>query len=84
MQTMTNLLESIEGHAGQPIKCAPLSGPTVAQRQITALVQCLVVAVAIVAVLLLMASAFYYTGAKTMAARHVHLLAPHIPLLRLG
>ena len=55
---VTNNVEGNIGGAGAPIKCASASRLTAAQRQVTELIQCLLVGGAVLAMLLLVASAF--------------------------
>ncbi|MGC2400040.1 MAG: hypothetical protein WA510_09675 [Acidobacteriaceae bacterium] len=77
-------MESIDRNPGEPIKCAPLSRPTEAQKKIREQVQCLVVVAAIVAVFLLVASAFHYSDGHPAVVKHVRLLTPHVPLVHPG
>jgi hypothetical protein len=80
---VTNYIERSKNDAG-PIRCAPLSRLTAAQRQISELLQGVVVGVAILAMLLLMASAFCYTSHHQSDVRHVRLLPPHLPTTHQG
>lgn len=63
---------------GEPIRCALVSKPSEAQRHTYEVMRYLVVLVAILAVLLLIAIAFYYTQGNSMAVKHVSSLRPYL------
>jgi hypothetical protein len=62
---------------GEPIKCALVTKPSEAQRHKSEMLRYLVVAVAFLAVLLLIAIAFYYTEGNSVTVKHVSALPPY-------
>jgi hypothetical protein len=62
---------------GEPIKCALVSKPSRAERHKSELLRYAVVAVAFLAVLLLIAIAFYYTQGNSLTVKHVSSLPPY-------
>ena len=69
---------------GEPIKCAAVFKPTEAQRHKREMVRHLVVVIALLAVLLLIAIAFYYTEGNSVTIKHINSLAAHHPFARLS
>jgi hypothetical protein len=61
---------------GEPIKCALVTKPSEAERHKSEMLRYAVVAVAILAVLLLIAIAFYYTQGNSITVKHVSSLPP--------
>jgi hypothetical protein len=80
---MTAHLNHTHHEVSEPIRCA-LVKPTEAQRHKNQLLRYIVVVIALLAVLLLMAIAFYYTEGNSVTIKHVSSLAPHFPLARLS
>jgi hypothetical protein len=64
---------------GEPIKCALVTKPTKAERHKGEMLRYAVVAVAFLAVLLLIAIAFYYTQGNSLTVKHVSSLPPYFP-----
>ena len=62
---------------GEPIKCAVVCKPTEAQRQQTKMIRHFVVVIALLAVLLLIAIAFYYIEGNSVTVKHINSLAAH-------
>jgi hypothetical protein len=62
---------------GEPIKCALVTKPSEAERHKSEMLRYAVVAVAFLAVLLLIAIAFYYTQGNSVTVRHVSSLRPY-------
>lgn len=62
---------------GEPIKCALVTKPSEAEKHKGELLRYAVVAVAFLAVLLLIAIAFYYTQGNLVAVKHVSSLPPY-------
>jgi hypothetical protein len=62
---------------GEPIKCAVAFKPTKAERHKREMVRHLVVVIALLAVLLLIAIAFYYTEGNSVTVKHINSLAAH-------
>jgi formate hydrogenlyase subunit 3/multisubunit Na+/H+ antiporter MnhD subunit len=69
---------------GEPIKCAVVLKPTEAERHNRELVRHFVVVIAILAVLLLIAIAFYYTEGNSVTVKRINSLAAHHPFARLS
>ena len=69
---------------GQPIKCAVVFKPTEAQRHKRAVVRHFVVVIALLAVLLLIAIAFYYIEGNSVTVKHINSLAAHHSFARLS
>ncbi len=63
----------------EPIKCALVVKPTEAQRHKQEMLRYLVVVIALLAVLLLIAIALYYTEGNSVTVKHVLSLAPQFP-----
>jgi hypothetical protein len=72
------------GDVGEPIKCAVALKPTAAQRHNRELVRHFVVVIALLAVLLLIAIAFYYTEGNSVTVKRINSLATHHPFARLS
>ena len=68
---------------GEPIKCAVVK-PTKAERQKREIVRHLVVVIALLAVLLLIAIAFYYTDGNSVTVKRINSLAAHHSFARLS
>jgi hypothetical protein len=64
----------------EPIKCAVGTKPSRASRQTKDLLKYLVLVIALLAVLLLIAIALYYTQGNSVTIEHVSSLAPHLIL----
>jgi hypothetical protein len=62
---------------GEPIKCAVVFKPSEAQRHKREMVRHFVVVIALLAVLLLIAIAFYYIEGNSVTVRHINSLAAH-------
>ncbi len=62
---------------GEPIRCAVLK-PTEAQRHKKEMLRHVVVVIALLAVLLLIAIAFYYTEGNAVTIKHLSSLAPRL------
>ena len=77
---ITAEMKQVHADDREPIRCAEVARPTQAQRQKTEMLRFVVVAVAILAVLLLIAIALYYTQGNSVTIRHVSLLAPQFTL----
>jgi len=69
---------------GEPIKCAVVCKPTEAQRHKTKMIRHFVVVIALLAVLLLIAIAFYYIEGNSVTVKHVNSLAAHHSFARLS
>jgi len=69
---------------GQPIKCAVVLKPTEAQRHKREMLRHFVVVIALLAVLLLIAIAFYYTEGNSVTIKHINSLASHHSFARLS
>jgi hypothetical protein len=69
---------------GQPIKCAVVFKPSAAQRHKREMVRHFVVVIALLAVLLLIAIAFYYIEGNSVTVRHINSLAAHHSFARLS
>ena len=69
---------------GEPIKCAAVLKPTDAERQKREMVRHFVVVIALLAVLLLIAIAFYYTEGNSVTVKRVNSLARHHSFARLS
>jgi hypothetical protein len=70
--------------AGEPIKCAVAVRPTKAERYKREMVRHLVVVIALLAVLLLIAIAFYYTNGNSVTVKRINSLAWHHSFARLS
>jgi formate hydrogenlyase subunit 3/multisubunit Na+/H+ antiporter MnhD subunit len=68
----------------EPIRCALVVKPTEAQRQKKEMLRYLVVVTALLAVLLLVAIALYYTEGNSVTIKHVSLRDVHVPLVHLS
>jgi formate hydrogenlyase subunit 3/multisubunit Na+/H+ antiporter MnhD subunit len=62
---------------GEPIKCALVTKPSEAERHKSEMLRYVVVVVAVLAVLLLIAIAFYYTEGNSVTVKHVSSLPPY-------
>ena len=65
---------------GEPIKCALVTKPSEAERHKSEMLRYVVVAVAFLAVLLLIAIAFYYTQGNSVTVKHVSSLSTYLSL----
>ena len=81
---IANVKQGHHGNMGEPIKCAVVLKPTDAQRQKRDMVRHLVVVIALLAVLLLIAIAFYYTEGNSVTVKRINSLAAHHPFARLS
>jgi len=68
----------------EPIKCALVFKPTEAQRHNQEMVRHFVLVIALLAVLLLIAIAFYYTEGNSVTVRRINSLAAHHSFARLS
>ena len=68
----------------EPIKCALVFKPTEAQRHNREMVRHFVLVIALLAVLLLIAIAFYYTEGNSVTVKHFNSLATHHSFARLS
>ena len=64
----------------EPIKCAIVVKPTRASRHTKEMLRYLVLVIALLAVVLLIAIALYYTQGNSVSIEHVSSLAPHLTL----
>ena len=62
----------------EPIKCAVIVKPTRASRHKKEMLRYLVLVIALLAVVLLIAIALYYTHGNSVTIEHVSSLAPHL------
>ena len=62
---------------GEPIKCAVVLKPTEAERHKRNMVRHFMVVIALLAVLLLIAIAFYYTEGNSVTVKRINSLATH-------
>ena len=69
---------------GEPIKCAVVSKPTEAQRHTREMTRHFVVVVGLLAVLLLIAIAFYFTEGNSVTVKRINSLAAHHSFARLS
>lgn len=69
---------------GEPIKCAVVFKPNRAERHKREMVRHFVVVIALLAVLLLIAIAFYYTEGNSVTIKHINSLAAHHSFARLS
>jgi hypothetical protein len=69
---------------GERIKCAVVFKPTRAERHKREMVRHLVVVIALLAVLLLVAIAFYYTEGNSVTVKRINSLAAHHSFARLS
>jgi hypothetical protein len=69
---------------GEPIKCAVVLKPTEAERHNRNMVRHFVVVIALLAVLLLIAIAFYYTEGNSVTVKRINSLAAHHSFARLS
>jgi hypothetical protein len=60
------------------IRCALVSKPTEAQKHKRAILRYFIIGIALMAVVLLMAIALYYTQGNAVTIHHVSSLAPHV------
>ena len=72
------------GDVGEPIKCAVVLKPTEAERHKRDMVRHFVVVIALLAVLLLIAIAFYYTEGNSVTVKRINSLAAHHSFARLS
>jgi hypothetical protein len=69
---------------GEPLKCAVVLKPTAAQIHKRDMVRHFVVVIALLAVLLLIAIAFYYTEGNSVTVKRINSLAAHHSFARLS
>ena len=81
---MVDVKRAYDADVGEPIRCAVVAKPTEAQRHKNAMLRYLVVGIALLAVLLLIAIAFYYTEGNSVTVKHVSSLAPPLLFARLS
>ena len=81
---MADVKRTYDADVGQPIKCAVVVKPTEAQRHKEEMLRYLVVGIALLAVLLLIAIAFYYTEGNSVTIKHINSLAAHHSFARLS
>ena len=78
---MADVKHGHHADVGEPIRCAVLK-PTEAQRHKKEMLRHVVVVIAMLAVLLLIAIAFYYTEGNSVTIKHLSSsLAPHLSSL---
>jgi hypothetical protein len=71
-------------NVGEPIKCAVVFKPTEAEKHNREMVRHFVVVIALLAVLLLIAIAFYYIEGNSVTVKHINSLAAHHSFARLS
>jgi len=81
---IANVKQRHHADMGKPIKCAVVLKPTAAQRQKRDMVRHFVVVIALLAVLLLIAIAFYYTEGNSVIVKRINSLAAHHSFARLS
>ena len=81
---VADVKRTYDADVGQPIKCAVVVKPTEAQRYKKEMLRYVVVGIALLAVLLLIAIAFYYTEGNSVTIKQVSSLAPHLFVARLS
>ena len=81
---IANVKQRHHADMGKPIKCAVVLKPTAAQRQKRDMVRHFVVVIALLAVLLLIAIAFYYIEGNSVTVKHINSLAAHHSFARLS
>jgi formate hydrogenlyase subunit 3/multisubunit Na+/H+ antiporter MnhD subunit len=81
---MAEVKPGYHADVGEPIRCAVVAKPTEAERHKKELLRYLVVGVALLAVLLLIAIAFYYTEGNSVTIKHISWLAPNLSPARLS
>jgi hypothetical protein len=69
---------------GEPIRCAVVLKPTEAERHGREIVRHFVVVIALLAVLLLIAIAFYYIEGNSVTVKHINSLTTHHPFAHLS
>jgi hypothetical protein len=74
--TMADVKHGHHADVGEPIRCAVVLKPTEAQRHKQEMLRHIVVVIAMLAVLLLIAIAFYYTEGNSVTIKHLSSLAP--------
>ncbi len=75
---MADVKHTHHADVSEPIRCALVAKPTEAQRHKKELLRYLVVVTAMLAVLLLVAIALYYTEGNSVTVKHVSSLAPYL------
>jgi hypothetical protein len=84
MLMQVSLIAGVEHHhpvdMSEPIKCAVAVKPTRAAKHREEMLRYLVLVVALLAVVLLIAIALYYTHGNSVTIEHVSSLAPHLTL----
>ena len=81
---IANVKQRLHADMGEPMKCAVVLKPTAAQRHKRDMVRHFVVVIALLAVLLLIAIAFYYTEGNSVTVKHINSLAAHHSFARLS
>jgi hypothetical protein len=81
---IANVKQRHHADMGKPIKCAVVLRPTAAQRHKRDMVRHFVVVIALLAVLLLIAIAFYYTEGNSVTVKRINSLASHHSFARLS
>jgi formate hydrogenlyase subunit 3/multisubunit Na+/H+ antiporter MnhD subunit len=71
-------------NVSEPIRCAVVVKPTEAQRYKKEMLRYVVLGIALLAVLLLIAIALYYTEGNSVTIKQVSSLAPHLVFARLS
>jgi hypothetical protein len=74
----SSLAETKHPDMGQPIKCAPVGKPSEAERHKQEMLRYVIVVIAVLAVVLLIAIAFYYTEGNSVTVKHVSSLPPYL------
>jgi hypothetical protein len=81
---MADAKHACHADVSEPIRCALVEKPTQAQRHKKELLRYAVVLIAMLAVFLLIAIAFYYTEGNSVIVKHVSSLAPYLSRARLS
>jgi hypothetical protein len=75
-----SLAEMEHANMGEPIKCALVSKPTESERHKQEMLRYVLVVLALLAVVLLIAIALYYTEGNSVTVKHVSSLHPYFSL----
>lgn len=78
MQAIAGVKHAHHSELSEPIRCAVVPRPTQAQRHQKEMVRYLVLVIALLAVLLLIAIALYYTQGNSVTIEHISSLAPQV------
>ncbi|HTZ59210.1 MAG TPA: hypothetical protein VMB49_13975 [Acidobacteriaceae bacterium] len=81
---MMTRIERAYHETSEPIKCAPVSRPTEAEKHTKEMMRYMLVVIAFLAVLLLIAIALYYTQGNSVTVKRVRLHQPLVSLVHLG